>query len=247
MLLASEEDLRGFQNEPMAFPIFGQGRVLYALVGKGIKVETVDRAAQFLIGSCSCQVKEQNPGVDLVMATDWKATPLKLLWKKPVGEGWSSFAVAGEYAFTQEQRGPKETVVCYDAETGKEIWSRGFDARFEEALGGPGPRATPTVGAGGLFVVGATGIFARLNPSTGEVVWQIDLATEAQRQVLANQLKANNQQQRTETQEAAMRAAQSTGQGQAQKVQPMTREKTPGRNEPCFCGSGKKYKNCHGA
>ncbi len=72
MLLASEPDLRSLK-EPMAFPIFGQGRVLYALVGKGIKVETVDRAAQFLIGSCSCQVKEQNPGVDLVMATDWKA------------------------------------------------------------------------------------------------------------------------------------------------------------------------------
>ncbi|MCX6848786.1 MAG: hypothetical protein NTY98_07685 [Verrucomicrobia bacterium] len=71
MLLASEPDLRGLR-EPIAFPIFGQGRVLYALVGKGIKVETVDRAAQFLIGSCSCQVKEQNPGVDLVMAVDWK-------------------------------------------------------------------------------------------------------------------------------------------------------------------------------
>lgn len=71
MLLASEPDLRSVR-EPIAFPIFGQGRVLYALVGKGIKVETVDRAAQFLIGSCSCQVKEQNPGVDLVMAADWK-------------------------------------------------------------------------------------------------------------------------------------------------------------------------------
>ncbi|MEZ5387127.1 MAG: hypothetical protein R3F13_16590 [Prosthecobacter sp.] len=71
MLLASEPDLRDF-NEPIVFPIFGQGRVLYALVGKGIKVETVDHAAQFLIGSCSCQVKEQNPGVDIVMAVDWK-------------------------------------------------------------------------------------------------------------------------------------------------------------------------------
>lgn len=71
MLLASEEDLREL-NEPMVFPIFGQGRVLYALVGKGIQVETIDSAAQFLIGSCSCQVKEQNPGVDLVMAVDWK-------------------------------------------------------------------------------------------------------------------------------------------------------------------------------
>ncbi len=71
MLLASEEGLREF-DEPMVFPIFGQGRVLYALVGKGIRAETVDSAAAFLVGSCSCQVKEQNPGVDLVMAADWK-------------------------------------------------------------------------------------------------------------------------------------------------------------------------------
>ncbi|MDQ1519303.1 MAG: preprotein translocase subunit SecA [Actinomycetota bacterium] len=28
--------------------------------------------------------------------------------------------------------------------------------------------------------------------------------------------------------------------------QPVRVEKTPGRNEPCYCGSGKKYKLCHG-
>ena len=71
MLLASEHDLHEVRD-PIVFPIFGQGRALYALVGKGIKVETVDQAAAFLIGSCSCQVKEQNPGADLVMAVDWK-------------------------------------------------------------------------------------------------------------------------------------------------------------------------------
>jgi hypothetical protein len=41
-------------------------------VGKGIRPETIDEAAQFLIGSCSCQVKEQNPGMDIAMAVDWK-------------------------------------------------------------------------------------------------------------------------------------------------------------------------------
>ena len=46
------------------------------------------------------------------LATDWQANPPKLLWKKPVGAGWSSFAVAGAFAFTQEQRGPNEVVVC---------------------------------------------------------------------------------------------------------------------------------------
>jgi outer membrane protein assembly factor BamB len=44
------------------------------------------------------------------LATDWKANPPKLLWKRPVGAGWSSFAVAGSFAFTQEQRGPQEAV-----------------------------------------------------------------------------------------------------------------------------------------
>jgi preprotein translocase subunit SecA len=29
-------------------------------------------------------------------------------------------------------------------------------------------------------------------------------------------------------------------------LMPVKVDKTPGRNEPCFCGSGKKYKLCHG-
>lgn len=72
MLLTTEPDLQQ-SREPMAFPIFGQGRALYALVGKGIRHETIDEAASFLIGSCSCQVKEQNPGADLLMSANWKA------------------------------------------------------------------------------------------------------------------------------------------------------------------------------
>lgn len=31
------------------------------------------------------------------------------------------------------------------------------------------------------------------------------------------------------------------------RVQTLRRADTPGRNDPCFCGSGKKYKKCHGA
>src|SRR5262249_2160935 len=80
MLLSSESDLKD-HKEPMAFPIFGQARVLYALVGAGIKRENIDQAASFLAGSCSCQVKEQNPGTDLLVAADWK----KLLKDQAIG------------------------------------------------------------------------------------------------------------------------------------------------------------------
>ena len=70
MLLDTEDDLMDRQ-EPMVFPIFGRGRVLYGLVGKGISAETIELAANYLTGACSCQVKAENPGVDLLMAMNW--------------------------------------------------------------------------------------------------------------------------------------------------------------------------------
>ena len=72
LLLKTEPDLLEFQ-EPMAFPVFGRGRVLYALVGKGINEDTVAEASVYLCGACSCQVKAQNPGLDLLTGIDWEA------------------------------------------------------------------------------------------------------------------------------------------------------------------------------
>jgi len=108
------------------------------------------------------------------LATDWESKPPTLLWKKHIGAGWSSFAVAGSFAFTQEQRAANEVVACYDLSTGEEVWTQRRDARFDESMGGPGPRATPTLAAGAVFTVSATGLLQRLKASTGEVVWQQD-------------------------------------------------------------------------
>lgn len=69
-LLNSEPDLRDF-NEPIAFPVFGRGLVLYALVGRGINGDTIRAASKFICGPCSCQVKEQNPGFDLLLHHPW--------------------------------------------------------------------------------------------------------------------------------------------------------------------------------
>jgi hypothetical protein len=70
MLLETEPDLKDF-SAPMAFPVFGRGRALYALVGKGINADTIHEACEFLIGPCSCQIKDLNPGADLLMAVAW--------------------------------------------------------------------------------------------------------------------------------------------------------------------------------
>ncbi len=72
---------------------------------------------------------------------------------------------------------------------------------------------------------------------------------DAQRRAQAARLRTNNQgQQMTETQAAAQRAAESAGHhGPVQRTMPIIKDKRIERNDPCPCGSGKKYKNCHGS
>jgi len=73
MLLSQESDLREEfgKGTPMAFPVFGRGRVLYALLGDGISTGMIEEASRFLAGACQCTVKAENPGVDLLVAFDW--------------------------------------------------------------------------------------------------------------------------------------------------------------------------------
>lgn len=117
-----------------------------------------------------------------LLDTDWGQHPPVEQWRRVVGPAWSSFAVAGSRLFTQEQRGTREAVVCYDAPTGREVWSREVESRFDDPLGGPGPRATPTLAGGALYAQGAQGYLLRLDPLNGDLVWQRDLREVAGRE-----------------------------------------------------------------
>ena len=125
----------------------------------------------------------RGPGRDGVVAgvrirTDWETSPPEELWRRQVGPGWGSFAVAGGRLFTQEQRGEEEIVACYQATTGEPVWRHKYVARFWEALAGPGPRATPTVHGRLVFAFGATGILNALDAADGSPVWTRDVAVD---------------------------------------------------------------------
>jgi outer membrane protein assembly factor BamB len=105
------------------------------------------------------------------LARDWSARPPRLLWRQPIGAGWSAFAVAGEIAVTQEQQGDDEQVVAYDAASGRVLWRHADRARYDTVVAGVGPRATPTIHDGRVFTMGATGILTALRLANGERLW----------------------------------------------------------------------------
>jgi outer membrane protein assembly factor BamB len=117
------------------------------------------------------------------ISADWTATPPRELWRMAVGPAWSSFAAVGNRLFTQEQRGESEVVVCYDADSGAEIWRHADITRFADVVSGAGPRATPTFADGRLYTFGGRAVLSCLDGSTGTLLWQRDLMTEIDAQL----------------------------------------------------------------
>ena len=109
---------------------------------------------------------------------DWAKHPPREIWRRSVGAAWSSFAIVGGRAVTQEQHGPEEQVVCYDLATGRKLWHHADSTRYETVIAGVGPRATPTIAGDQVFTLGATGILNCLELASGAVIWSRDILAD---------------------------------------------------------------------
>jgi len=70
-LLQKMEQTAETATEPMVFPLFGRGRILPPLSGRLLTRANLESAARYLLGPCSCTVRDQNPGMDIFYAGCW--------------------------------------------------------------------------------------------------------------------------------------------------------------------------------
>lgn len=123
------------------------------------------------------------PGRDFVAPSassldNWPAQGPRVLWRRPLGEGYSAISAVGSTLYTLYRQDDVEVVLAAAAETGETLWEHRYAAPIIEGMmvgHGAGPHSTPLVVDGRLFTIGSTGRMHALLAISGEVLWQIDL------------------------------------------------------------------------
>ena len=99
-------------------------------------------------------------------------------WRVQGGKGFSGLSVVGNRLYTMYIHSGDEYAVCLDASNGEVLWRTRTDGMLMERQGGDGPRATPTVADGIVYVSSAYGKLYALDSQTGSPKWSHDLASE---------------------------------------------------------------------
>ncbi len=116
-----------------------------------------------------------SPETGLRRSSD-EAAP-RVLWRRPLGEGFSAVSVGGERLYTLFAEGDDEFVAAFRAADGGELWRRRVGERFIDEWGN-GPRATPTLDGDTLYAFGSGGLLLALAAADGAVRWSFDVTAE---------------------------------------------------------------------
>jgi outer membrane protein assembly factor BamB len=111
----------------------------------------------------------------------WPASGPRVMWRRALGEGYSSIAVDGDVLYTMYGRHGQETVLAASAQTGATLWEHTEPMTFQSDAAqeqGNGPYATPLLARTRLFTTSVAGRLLCVDRNTGRLLWDQDLGAD---------------------------------------------------------------------
>lgn len=108
----------------------------------------------------------------------WPESGPKVVWKKPIGSGFSSMTAVGDALYTMAAEGESEMAYRLRESNGEVVWRVPIGPVFPETFGN-GPRSTPTVEGDVVYALSATGRLHALKTADGARLWEVELAKVA--------------------------------------------------------------------
>lgn len=112
------------------------------------------------------------------IALPWSAGGPTVLWRRPIGQGYSGFVINGNRAYTQIQRREGQMLICLNLEDGTTVWETRYNWPWQMDGEWPGPYATPTYSDGRVFFAGALGLVGCADADTGDLIWSRNIIKE---------------------------------------------------------------------
>lgn len=98
---------------------------------------------------------------------------LKPLWTADVGQGYSGPVAAGGRVYQFSLIDGRDTLTCFNADTGKVIWTHAYDGGWDGSY--PGTRATPHIEADRIYTYGGTGELTARDLASGKQLWRTNV------------------------------------------------------------------------
>ena len=108
----------------------------------------------------------------------FQAEQLQPVWQAPISSGYTGPTVAEGYVYVMDRlTKPRqlERILCFDAQTGQQVWIHSYDCEYRNVGYTAGPRASVVVVGGLAYALGTMGHLHCLDARTGQIQWHKDL------------------------------------------------------------------------